>query len=68
MTDVRGVAVAMDVGGPFVLCGVGVAGADVAGLQSFELLLRAEFVGLEGGISGEDGWREGRGEELPLLR
>lgn len=46
MADVGGVAVAVDVGGPFVLGGVGVAGADVAGLQGFELLLGAEFVGL----------------------
>lgn len=46
VADVGGVAIAVDVGGPFVLGGVGVAGADVAGLQGFELLLGAEFVGL----------------------
>ena len=66
MPDVGCVAVAVDVGGPFVLCGVGVAGADVARLEGFELLLRAEFVGLffwagEGGLAwrGKGGWEEG---------
>ena len=49
MTDVRGVRVAVDVGRPFVLGRVGVAGAHVAGLQRFELLLGAEFVGLDWG-------------------
>lgn len=54
----------MDVGHPFELRRVGVAGADVAGLQGFELLLGAEFVGLWGvrrvwGRGGR-GEREGR--------
>ncbi len=49
MPDVRRVAVAVDVGGPFVLGGVGVAGADVARLELLQLLLGAEFVGLRGG-------------------
>lgn len=46
MADVGSVAVASDVGGPFVLRGVGVAGADVARLELLELLGCAEFVGL----------------------
>lgn len=46
MADVGSAAVAMDVGSPFVLCCVGVAGADVARLELFELLGCAEFVGL----------------------
>jgi len=47
MADVAGEAVALDIGLPFPGGGVGVAGADIARLQSFELLLGAEFVGLE---------------------
>lgn len=43
----RRVRVAHDVGGPFVLGGVGVAGADEFALEGFELLLGAEFVGLK---------------------
>ena len=39
----------MDVGCPFEFRGVGVAGADVAGLKLLELLLGAEFVCLVGG-------------------
>jgi len=58
--DVGRVAVAVDVGRPFVLCGVGVAGADVAGLELLELLLGAEFVGLGGGGGGVSG--EGKGK------
>ena len=46
VADVGRVAVAVDVACPFVFRGVGVAGPDVAGLELFELLLRAEFVGL----------------------
>ena len=38
----------MDVAEPLVLGRVGVARADVAGLEGLELLLRAEFVGLLG--------------------
>lgn len=45
MPDIRRIAVADDVGFPFVLGCVGVAGADVAGLQGFEVLEGAEFVG-----------------------
>jgi len=66
--DVRRVAVAVDVGRPFVLCGVGVAGADVAGLELLELLLGAEFVGLGGGggVSGEGKGKWGGWEGVPL--
>lgn len=56
MTDVRSVGVAHDVGGPFELCCVGVAGTDVAGLERFEVLLGAEFVGHDCGF-----WRVWRG-------
>lgn len=38
----------MDVGGPFMFSRVGVAGADVSRLELLELLLCAEFVGLNG--------------------
>lgn len=47
--DVGRVAVPCDVGGPFVFCRVGVAGADVARLELLELLGCAEFVCLLGG-------------------
>jgi hypothetical protein len=43
----RGVRVAHDVGRPLVLGRVGVPGANVFVLQRFELLLGAEFVGLD---------------------
>lgn len=46
MSHVAGVAVAEDVGDPFVARCVGVAGADVADLEGFEEGLGAEFVGL----------------------
>lgn len=46
MADVGSEAIAVDVGGPFEFRGVGVAGADIAGLELLELLLGAEFVGL----------------------
>jgi hypothetical protein len=36
----------MNIGRPFELRGVGVAGADVACLELLKLLLGAEFVGL----------------------
>ena len=49
----------MDVGDPFEFRGVGVAGADVAGLEGFELLLGAEFVGLGGGLVWGVDWGEG---------
>lgn len=45
MPDIRCVAVAHDVGGPVVLGGVGMAGADVPGLHGLEILHCAEFVG-----------------------
>jgi len=44
----RGIRVAHDIGRPLVLGCVGVPSADVFVLQGFELLLRAEFVGLVG--------------------
>ena len=46
MADVGRVRVAVDVGRPLELGGVGVARAHVAGLELLELLLRAELVGL----------------------
>lgn len=46
--------VAVDVGAPFPAGGVGVAGADVFGLQALEFLLRAKFVGL--GIVSRLAW------------
>jgi len=45
MTYVGAERVAGDVGSPFVLCCVAGADADVAGLEGFEVLLGAEFVG-----------------------
>ncbi len=48
MALIRCVRVAGDVGGPLVFGGVGVAGPDVFVLESLELLLGAEFVGLCG--------------------
>lgn len=45
MANVRSVAVADDIGGPFVFGCVGVTGADVAGLEGFEILECAEFIG-----------------------
>lgn len=45
MADVGGVAVTKDVGGPFVLGGIGVTGTDVTGLKSLEVLDGAELVG-----------------------
>ncbi len=62
MADVAGEAVALDIGLPFPGGGVGVAGADIARLQSFELLLGAEFVGLE--LDGQfyGCWEVGRQE------
>lgn len=38
----------MNIGGPFMLGGVGMAGTDVPGLEGLELLLRTEFVGHDG--------------------
>lgn len=45
MSDIGSVAVAEDVGSPLVLGGIGVARTDVAGLQSLEVLERAQFIG-----------------------
>lgn len=44
MANVGGVAVTEDVGCPLVLGGVGVAGTDVAGLKSLEILKGTKFV------------------------
>lgn len=52
MAHVRRVAVPLDVARPLELGRVGVARADVARLQRLELLLRAELVGLCGGLGG----------------
>ena len=60
MADVAGVRVAMDVAGPLELGRVRVARADVARLELFQLLLGAEFVGLEGLVDvlgGEGRWK-----------
>tara|TARA_R110002060_G_scaffold32222_1_gene42788 strand:- start:3563 stop:3730 length:168 start_codon:yes stop_codon:yes gene_type:complete len=46
MSNVTRIAVALDVGCPLELGGVGVPCSYIAGLQRLELLLRAEFVGL----------------------
>lgn len=48
VADDAGLGVAVDVGLPLPRGGVWVARADVLGLQALELLLGAEFVGLEG--------------------
>lgn len=67
MADVGVVAITEDVGGPFVFRGVGVAGTDVSGLQSLEILESAQFVGhFERRIYGLS-WRRmvvGRGMEV----
>lgn len=46
VTDNTRVGVAMDVGLPFPARRVGVSGANVFGLEAFQLLLGTEFVGL----------------------
>lgn len=46
MSNVTGVTIPMDIRTPFEFRGVRVARPDVARLELFELLLRAEFVGL----------------------
>jgi hypothetical protein len=43
----------VDVGRPFELCGIRMAGSDVTSLELLELLLRAELVGLES-VSNEN--------------
>lgn len=60
MSNVACQAIPVNIGGPFELRRVGVAGADVAGLQLFELLLRTEFVGLSESVS-ELSYLESRG-------
>lgn len=50
VSDVARVAIAGNVGSPFELGGVGVAGPDVARLELLKLLLGAEFVGLCEGL------------------
>lgn len=54
MADIRSVAVARDVGGPFELRRVGVARADVFVLECFQLLGCAEFVGLGAVLVGAE--------------
>ena len=49
MPHITRIRIPRDVARPFKFGGVGVAGADVAGRESFVLLQGAEFVGLEGG-------------------
>lgn len=44
-----------------MLCGVGVAGADVARLELLQLLLGAEFVGLRGGLAWSEVESGGKG-------
>ena len=44
MADIASVTIAVDVGRPLELRGVGVSRADVAGLEGFEVLEGAEFV------------------------
>jgi len=46
MPDIRGVAVAGNVRGPFELRDIGMPCSDIARLQLLELLCCAEFVGL----------------------
>ena len=73
MPHITRIRIPRDVARPFEFRGVGVAGADVPGCESFVLLQGAEFVGLEGGWDGfsegfEGGWKGGEqkecGEEL----
>ena len=64
MPNVRRVAVAQDVADPFVARCVGVAGADVAGLEGFEVGCVAEFVGLE---CGSVSFGSGRMKRLTIL-
>lgn len=48
MSNDAGLGVAVNVGFPLPAGRVGVAGADVLGLQPLELLLGAQLVGLQG--------------------
>lgn len=68
VADERTVAVAHDVGRPLELRRVGVAGADVARLEGFELLLLAEFVGHDFSGRGFVRWEEGCGGGGLLLK
>lgn len=56
----------MNVGAPLPARRVGVAGADVLGLQALELLLGAEFVGLGAALVSIGRGFEGRGGGLCL--
>lgn len=67
MSDIACQTIAVDVGRPFEFGGVGVAGADVAGLELLELLLRAEFVGLERGVRVDSCCGLGRCEDRERL-
>ena len=51
MPNIGCIGVAVNVGCPFELCGVGVTSADVAGLLLFQLLLSAQLVGLQWSMS-----------------
>lgn len=46
MADNRGVGISLDVGPPLPAGRVGMASSDIFGLEAFELLLVAKFVGL----------------------
>lgn len=48
--------------------GVGMAGADVSGLELLELLLGSEFVGLEGEKGELEGWISGEGKRVGEAR
>jgi hypothetical protein len=72
MPYVRREGVSMDIGGPFMLCSVGVSGSDVSGLELLELLLGAKFIGLRrgepprcvrNGVAEGEGEREREGEK-----
>jgi hypothetical protein len=51
MSDVAGVAIALNVGGPFEFGRVWMTGTDIASLQLLELLLRSQLVGHGEGVS-----------------
>ena len=58
MADDGRVRVALYVGAPFPACGVGVAGANVLGLEALKFLLIAKFVGLSL-LAGRKYWAGG---------
>lgn len=66
MSNIACITIPLDVGGPFEFCGVGVAGADVAGLELLELLLRAKFVCLEVLVSMAVWKGRGIGRDVPF--